>query len=154
MSPYLAAGMLLGFIAYSGFIYHEGKTSESHICGEADALHDVTQDQNTIAAHKHVEDIIQKQGTITQGVTNAYETKRNTIDAEYSNAIGVQSLTTPNSTFNNLSSSSDSTHGVNAGSCLTAKSKVFKLTPKQCDERMEKLIDLRKWINQQRAIVK
>jgi hypothetical protein len=134
MSPYLAGGLGVAFLVWSGLIFQAGKTSESHICAEANAQHDLAQTQITVAAQQHVITTIQKQTEINEVTAHAYQSSISSIDDLY--ASGLQP--TPVSTSHGLRSLPASTGGASTAICSETTSKKYKLTPKQCDLEEEK----------------
>ena len=133
MSPYLAGAIGIAFLAWSGAMYYEGKTSETHICGEADAKHDLAQTQGTVAAQQHVIGTIQQQNSINEGISHAYQIGIFAIDDLYSTA-SVQPA--PIATGNDLRTIPGTSTGTRPIVCAQTSRK-YKLTPKQCDMEEE-----------------
>ncbi len=148
MSPYLAGGMLLAFIAWSGGMYYAGSKNETHICAAADSAHDLKQSQNTAAAEHHVTGEVQQQGNISQEASHAYANDTASIDAAY-NASSVQRPA--DSTGNSMPAVRSSPAGACTNSVI-AKSKIYKLTPQQCDQEEAKCNALWNWAQRQAAV--
>lgn len=144
MNLYWAGGLLVAFALWSGFMYHAGGASESHICGEADAQHDLAQQTITVAAQQHVITIQQKQSTISQEASDANAKSQFFINNMYASAIaGVRS--TPAATGDNMRTIPQPAAGA-------GPSKVYHLTFQQCDSEEGKLNSLWNWANQQGAL--
>ena len=134
MSPYVAGGLLVAFIAWSGFIYHRGHVDEEHICSAADATHDAAQAAVTIDAQKHVIGVIQQQSNIAQETSNDFTKNMSIITDQY--AISPDLLqSTPAPTGHSMPPLPSATAGVGT-------SKVYHLTFQQCDREEAKLNDL------------
>jgi hypothetical protein len=146
MSPYLAGGLFIAFIAWSGGMYYAGSRNETHICAAADSAHDLKESQNTLAAQTHVTGEVQQQANISQEASHAYANDTATIDDAYS----VQrSSTIPTGS---LPAVRGTPSGTGPDSCNTAKSKIYKLTPQQCDQEEAKANELWNWANRQAGV--
>lgn len=143
MSPYLAGGILVAFLAWSGAMYYAGRENESHICTAADNAHDLAESQNTVAAEKKVTAVVETQGSISREASKDYAKSVSDIGTAYSS--GVQS--TPAGPINSLPATSKT-----AGGTCSNHSKVYKMTPQQCDQEEAKCNALWNWANQQAAV--
>ena len=132
MSPYTFGGLLIGFVVYSGCLAYAGYRYESEKCKAAD-------EQATIAAYQHKDEVTTKQTAITTSEESTYE--------KDSNAIGtLYAVSLPVSPKPNLSLVANPPNGT------CPSSKRYKLTPKQCDTEEAKLKALWTWSNQQAAV--
>ena len=128
MNKYWTIALLVSFIAWSGFMYHEGLSKETALCGQADAKHDVAQQQVTIAAQQAVIAKIGQAETITKKEEQNYEKDSAIIDDSY----GPSLYPTTASTGGSLRPHAAAAPGTSPASCAR-KSKVYKLTFEQCD---------------------
>ena len=152
MSPYLAGGMLLAFIAWSGFMYHEGASKETAVCGQADAKHDLAQAGVTVAAEKGVIATVAEQQTVTQGVDNAYQAKDHDIDNQYiTGFVGVQHSTLPG-TIPDICAAGNTAGRPHAAASRPFVTTVYKITPKECDQNTNKLYGLQAWVKGQQKV--
>lgn len=141
MSPYLAGGIFLSFIVWSGAMYYQGTRSEQHVCAEKDAEHDEAQQKITITAQQAVIQTEKKQQNISQEVSHEYESSVSSIDDLYATS-GVSAKTS--TAINNMPS-------ISTASCRTNDTtQKYKLTKKQCDIAAQRLISLQKWIAEQK----
>lgn len=150
MSPYLAGGMLIAFIAWSGFMYYEGTSKETAVCKGADAQHDLAQANVTVNAEKGVIATIGKQQTVTQGVDYAFQAKTRDIDSLYADAIGLRSTPTPAS--GGMSAIPSAASKPHAAAPRPFRTRVFKLTAQECDENTEQLYGLQEWVKGQQGL--
>lgn len=151
MNGYVAIGLLAAFVGWSGFMYHEGLSKESAVCGQADAKHDLAQSVATIAAEKGVITTIGQQQTVTQGVDNAYQTKKSDIDNQYAAAISMRPEGA--ATGNGVSTPAGATCRSDAAASRSFHTKVFKLSAKECDDNTAQLYGLQEWVMGQGAIM-
>ena len=151
MNLYWASGLLIAFVMWSGFMYVEGYNKKAALCGEANAQHEVAQDNVTIGAQKGVIATVGKQQTVTQEVDNAYQAKKGDIDNQYAgDAAGVQPVQPAAGSDKHASGSAASRpYAAPARPFIT---KIFKLNPKECDENTQQLISLQDWVNGQQVI--
>lgn len=151
MSPYLAGGMLLAFVAWSGFMYYEGSSKETAVCGQADAKHDLAQANVTVAAEKGVIATVGEQQTVTQGVDYAYQAKKSDIDNQY--LAGLDSVRAAGtSTGTDICAVSGPTGRPHAAASRPFITKVYKLNPQECDENTEQLYGLQAWVKGEQAV--
>lgn len=151
MSPYLAGGLLIAFLAWSGFMYHEGSSKESAVCGKEDAQHDLAQAAVTVAAEKSVIATVSQQQTVTQGASNAYESQKSNIDSLY--VAGVVSLQpTMPATRNGIGTIPGATCRPDAAAARPLRTKVYKLSAQECDDNTAQLYGLQEWVKGQQAI--
>ena len=151
MSPYLAGGMLIAFVAWSGFMYYEGHSKEAAVCGQADARHDLAQAAVTVAAEKGVIATVGQQQTVTQGVDNAYQAKKADINNQY--AAGADSVQPAGAaTGTDICAVPNATGRPNAAASRPFVTKVFKLNPQECDENTEQLYGLQEWVRGQQKV--
>lgn len=151
MNIYWAGGLLLAFVLWSGFMYHEGTTSESHVCGEADAKHDLAESGQTVAAQGNVIKDIGKQQTVTQGASNAYENTKDDINNQYVNHVdGLQS--TPVAENQRANPIPNAASRPNAPTCKPQRSKYYRLNGQECDDNTAQLIGLQEWVAGQQKI--
>ena len=141
MNQYWAAG-LLGFYLLSciacGVL---GIKYESAKCKSADEKHDLAQAQNTVAAEAKVVSVVQTQGTITREASNEYAKSSAAVNSAY--AVSVQQPA--HSTVNGVPAVCRT-----PGRAKTPRvSKVYKLTPQQCDMEEAKFNALWNWSNRQ-----
>ena len=150
MSPYLAGGMLLAFVAWSGFMYYEGGSKETAVCKAADGVHDLAQANQTVTAEKGVIATVGQQQTVTSGVSNAYEAKKSDIDSQYAAALGVQPAVL--ATGNSVGAVSNPASRPDATASRPFRSKVYGLSGHECDDNTAKLYGLQDWVRGQMAI--
>lgn len=151
MSPYLAGVIGIVFIAWSGFMYYEGVHEETHVCGEANAKHDLTQAAITVAAEKGIITTVGDQQTVTQGVDNAYQAKKSDIDGQYA-AIVNSMQPAGAATCGDIRALPNAAGRPHAAASRPFVTTVFKITPKECDENTEQLYGLQAWIKGQQAV--
>ncbi len=118
--------------------YHFG---EDHVTIACDK-HDEAQQQVTIAAQTHVIGEIGTQGNITQESENAYHSKLTSIDSNYVNSSVQQ----------NPATTGTSMRAIPNTACGVQATKVYKLTPLQCDHEEAKANALWNWANKQAAV--
>ena len=133
MSPYLAGGIFLFYLASIGGAYYQGHSTEAVICKAADEKAD-------IQAYQHKDEVTTKQNAINQSEVKLYEKDFNTIGTLYSSGL-------PTSNVANLPSTGNTPVRI-----CTNSSKQYKLTLKQCDIEEAKLKALWEWANQQSAV--
>lgn len=148
MSPYLAGGILAFYIASCAMCGYLGYKYETADCTAADNAHDLAQSQNTVAAEKKVTSVVQKQGIISQEASNEYTKSNANVVAAYTG--GVQSP--PAGPVNGMPSVRSASGGTCTDSGHWAKTKVYKLTPQQCDQEEAKCNALWNWANQQASV--
>lgn len=120
MSPYTFGGLLIGFVAWSGFMYYEGNSKEAVVCKANDAL-------STVAGYQKKDEVNTKQTAITQSEVSTYEKTNSDIGALYPDSVPGISMPQP------VPGVSTSAVGVKPASCAR-NSKEYHLTFKQCDE--------------------
>lgn len=151
MNGYVALGIGIAFIAWSGFMYYEGTSKETAVCGQADAKHDLAQTDVTIKAKDGVIATVAKQQSATQGVDNAYEAKKSAIDSQYAADNSVRGGQKPiaGAGVRAVPNPSGRPHAAPARSLHT---KVYKLSPQECDDNTNQLYGLQNWVKAQEAI--
>lgn len=150
MNGYIAAGLALAFIAWSGFMYYEGISKETAVCGKADATHDLAQADVTIGAQKGVIGAVANQQSVTQGVSNAYEAKKSDIDSQYAAASGVRGGQA--AVANAGAGAVPSTTGrPDAAAPRSFHTKIYKLNAQECDYNTAQLYGLQDWVRKQEA---
>lgn len=129
-------------------MYYEGGDKQKIVCTAGDAKHDLAQSGMTVQAQKNVITTVGKQQDITNEVDKDYEKQANSIDAAYANVDGLRpsGLTT---SFD-LPAPGGSTCRPDAAPAKPATSKIYRLTPQQCDKEVAKLVGLQKWVTEQR----
>lgn len=120
MSPYLAGGILVSIVVWSGFMYFEGTTNEIVRCKAND-------EQVTVAAYQHKDEVTTKDTAITQSEVTNYEKDFNAIGTLYSGGMSTPTIIG----VSNIPSAP-------SRACPTS-SKRYNLTFKQCDIEETKL---------------
>lgn len=152
MNKYFAIAGLVMFVIWSGFMYYEGRSKESAVCGQADAKHDLEQAAITAAAQKGVITTIEKQQTITKEVDNDYEIKKLDIDRQYANSFGGVWGQPAAPASNRVPTTGAPTGRPNATTSRQFLTRIFKLNAKECDENTEHLYGLQAWVNGQQKV--
>lgn len=154
MNGYGIAAILIGFVAWSGFMYYEGTSKEIAVCGKETEKTTVTQQTGTIAAQDGVISTIAAQQHVTQGVDDDYQHRKNNIDYVYNNVTARLQLPKPtiSPTGDSLPAPTSPTLRPNVAARRPFVSKVFRLNRKECDDNTAKLYSLQDWIKGQQAI--
>lgn len=147
MTPNALLAVVIAFAIWSCGCVYAGYKYETASCTASDEKHDLAQAQNTTAAIQAVVVDVKKQSDITQEASNDYAKNLITIDGVYANSVQQS----PNGPINSVSTIRSAASGVCPDNS-TAKSKVYKLTPKQCDDEEAKCNSLWNWANQQAAV--
>lgn len=121
MSPYVFGGLLITFVAWSGFMYYEGHSNEATQC-KAD------NGQATVAAYEHKDEVTNKQTAITTSEVSIYEKDSSVIGTLYSDSLP----STP------IPAGVPNVPGTPIRVCPNS-SKRYKFTFKQCDIEEAKL---------------
>lgn len=153
MNKYLVLGLFIAFVAWSGFMYHEGTGKEKAVCGQADATHDLHQANATIGAQQAVSVAVAQQQTATQGASNDYEQKKAAIDNAYAQPDSVREqgqASVPRAS--NVRPVPYPTSRPDAATPRQFVTKAYKLSPLECDENTEQLYGLQAWVRAQQAI--
>lgn len=150
MNKYWAIALLVSFVAWSGFMYYEGGGKERALCSAADAKQDMAQAGVTIKAAKGVVATVGKQQDVTKGVDNAYQLKKSVIDNQYAGDDSLRAARAPASNY--MPPAACAAGRPHAAATRSFRTKVFKLSPQECDENTEQLYGLQDWVKGQLAI--
>ena len=152
MNIYGVVALLVSFVAWSGFMYYEGGDKQKVVCSQADEKHDLAQTNNTVAAQSGVIDTVAKQQSTSQGVDNAYQTKKSLIDNQYAADFGGVLGQTPAPAVNSLPAAGSTTCRPNAAPARPFRTAFFKLNAQECDDNTEQLYGLQDWVRKQQAV--
>jgi hypothetical protein len=153
VNAYWSGGLLVAFVVWSIACGVAGYKSESHICAEADAQHDLAQSQNTVAAQQHVITIVQKQDSTNQKIGADYAKTIAGIDSMYS-AASLQP--TPSTAVNDVPTTTPAasvSHGsTGAAKCPATAKRTLLTVAQSCDKQTAQLVALQSWVKEQAAV--
>lgn len=144
MNQYIAGGVLVFYILSCALCGFMGYQYEHEKCRANDEAHDLAQSQNTAAAEKKIIAVVQEQGNISQEASKGYAKSFADISAVYA---GVSVQQPPDSAVNRVPTIR-STPGRTCTPCIL-KTKIFHLSPEQCDIEEAKCTALWNWARQQ-----
>lgn len=149
------AGLLIAFVAWSGFMYYEGGNKADVVCAKDSEKKDLKQASATIGAQKGVITTIGQQQAVSQGVDHDYQLKKDDIDYVYGNELkrlhdAPKPIPTP--TGAGLPAASPAASRFVAAATRPLRSKVYKLNSQECDQNTAQLYSLQDWVKKQLAI--